>query len=437
MMTTGETRMNVGSSFEEMTQSINEYLDPALSALHTAFLHAFAKHPTLSLYKWLHAETLSYLQNAASAGFNATDYLENYCTSVQHQLSTALETKYYKNTSERKKELFNHLINFYKNIIIFKLEIGKKILAVNDDDVTRNYIDRLGYTFESVKNKYINSFKEIYTIHTDIENDFSQLTHEKIFENIDVIPLVKNSVNKQLASITTRYETTLTTFNEPTVEPSELLVLVQNEIKRAREDKIQEEKINLKRLINTSPMMNDIVGKFIILKNHEEDITAVHENKKNMSRLDEIFNSINDVIEDLLRQKSLIHILSAENVKPINLDESIELLRNTVCKQADRFTNREWCSEKKGSVIEALVKVKDAGTMTYIFGPVCNAETLQDRFNHLNKTLCSLEEKIEYIDRIKIKIKEIKTKTEELNTAFEAKKIFIQQDRKSTRLNSS
>src|SRR5579872_5166443 len=187
MMTTGETRMNVGSSFEEMTQSVNEYLDPALSALHTAFLHAFAKYPTLSLYKWLHAETLSYLQNAASAGFNATDYLENYCTSVQHQLSITLETKPYKNTSERKKELFNQLIHFYKSIIIFKLEIGKKILAVNDDDVTRKYIDRLGYDFESIKKKHNHYFKEIETIHTDIENDLAQLTHEKVLENINLI----------------------------------------------------------------------------------------------------------------------------------------------------------------------------------------------------------------------------------------------------------
>ncbi len=419
--------MCVGSSVEELTQGVNEYLDPALANLHFALLDAFANHPTLPLYKWLNQETTTFLMNAASASMNMGEYIANYFEEVQEKLIYDLEKDTYKKSAERKKDLFYHLIKFYKAVMLFKADIGKRILSVSDDSVTIAYIEKLNEQYEIAKKIYLEYQEMINKIQREIEDDFQYLTVEKFLNNFTKI--LKSDLENQLIFFSRKYQEKIKYFRESKLDSTQLLLQVEEELHQlnhTNNDKIQRRDFDINNLVDESIISSILSQQFSRLDDEINNNVYFFEEKLQencQATFGKVFRWIAEARSDLLRQKSILDILSAEDsVKFVDIEPSIQSLRLSVSKQSQLSFHSKWCSKNPGSIFSSLDEIQRAATFTYALSPICNLNTLRARREKIDIKLYTLDEKLQEMKAFEDELDKFNNKTLLLKKEFTDKK---------------
>lgn len=392
---------------EELTEEINKHLDPALKALHTALLKALSGHLTLSLYQWLYQETEPYLQIAANAGLNAILSVANYSSAIQEKLSLEFEIKPYKSASDNKKKLFHELAKFYKTIILFKTDMGRKILAVKEEKITEYYLNELDNKVNLIKQSLRKPQERILATQNEMMTDLDQLTEEAVldFHTKKIKAHLQNSINENISE----YDTILEELKDSKEDPSQLLSHVQGKINKINESKIEDLKFDTETFVEELPVLFGISQLLSRLESEQEEYILLLEKQsetKKIQTLKEIFDQAEALKKNLLRQQAFLEEISTVNtVNTVNVDPIIDSLSQIMIQQSRFSYHSAWCSEKSDGILKSLENIKRAAMLTNAFSPIFSGTALQTRYEKIHSQFYVL-------DKIKAGIKEIQDNIE-------------------------
>lgn len=416
----------IGSSLEEMTYSINEDLNLHLANLDVALLDAFNDHFTLPFYKWLYLETQSYL-HAAQSAMNVEEHIKNYTEHVQQKLISELQKECYKKISIRKQELFHYLIKFYKAIMLFKADIGKRVVVGSDDAMTSYCIEELNKQILSAQHKIIEPRKRITKIQVEIEEDLEQLTLENVL--VSYALNIDRHLQHELWAIPQDFERALTELKDSKDAPHQLLVQAEKKIAEIKQLKISEKKWGINNnLMDEMKISCGISQLFNRLESEEKELGELCGNNPDDEKsitLKVALEKIMDVTEVLLQQKDFLSKAFAGGfVSSVELKPCIDALCEKVTQQTKKPFSvfSKWRSKNPCSILSSLEEIRYAAQCAYAISPICNDIALQKRRDKIELKLEIVNKKFNEMTEVINDLKKNSEKTKKLKIEFFDKK---------------
>ncbi len=414
----------VSAGAEELTQEVNEYLDPALASLHEALLYVLAGHLTFPLYQWLYQQTESYLTISALPGLNAIKSIGNYSASVQEQLILEFEKLPYKNASAAKKELFHGLVKFYKTIIVFKTDMSRKNLALKEEKLTNYHIEELSQEFDLLKQKLKEPQARIVKTQQEMTSDLNQLSEQKILDYYTV--KLKRYLQNTIIETNQDCDKIVEALKDSKEDTSTLLGTIQEKINQINAYKIKKMEMAVNHLVDESPILFGISQLLNRLSVEEEELFCIlaekSESQKNRTLLD-IADHVSSLKAYLLRQQSFLDEISAENfLKTVNIEVIVDSLCLIMARQSKLKFNSKWCSDKPNGLLQSLEKIKRAAMLTHAFSPIFAGAALQTRKEKIQSQLYLLDKISDEINSIQESLEKNKIKKQAFEDELSTKK---------------